>query len=222
MLRYGWKKDAPFVEDVEPPTPVYCILTECEVSGHAIELRHVDESGRARASVLDRDGAPVTIPVDTHHHDMGDYFPGPGRFAVIARDARGRIEARNDYYVRSQGDRPRTPSPAEALRDERDAERAARRTAEAAARSAEARCSEIEARFSMANQRAEVLSVKLDRFMAQHEEVLIREQRRRQAAEEALAELRRRAMQAGAVESFDRIVGVLAKHFVPDGEGADE
>lgn len=146
MLKYGWsRRDR---REQERREPVYCVLTESEVTAELLEMRHVDEKGRIGAVALDMEGQPIEIPVESTHDDMQSFFPGPGRFAVIARNARGRIEGRNDYTVWQDGGQPLPRNQIEVYRDERDAERKARRAAEAEMETVQKRNDELHERSS--------------------------------------------------------------------------
>ncbi len=209
MLKYGWsRRDR---REQEQREPVYCVLTESEVTARWLEMRHVDEKGRIGAVVLDMDGQPIEISVESTHDDMQSFFPGPGRFAVIARNAKGRIEGRNDYTVWQDGGEPLPRNQIEVYRDERDAERKARRAAEADMETVQKRNDELHEALAEKTQRMAAMAAETQRQRDEFGKALADERQRRLDAEEALAALRDLADQAGGLEALARLSHLLAR-----------
>lgn len=86
------------------PEPRDCVLTESTVCTDRIFIHRVGRNGRLREAVLDRHGHRLSVPVDTDDrafHALAQVeMPNQiGHFAFIARDHRGRFQARRDFWL---------------------------------------------------------------------------------------------------------------------------
>lgn len=193
------------VVQIEPVEPQYSPLLDKMVETGILEVRHVDAKGRMGPWASSPTGERLWLPVETDLPELRFMLPGPGRYAVIARDYRGRHLGRNDIFARESGqpDPWRQPTEYERLkaefarerkrRDEIEAklradvqtERDARREAERAAREAAEERDRLQRELEMMTWTAE-----------RHERAVESERRRRQATEKACAAAKKNAAES--------------------------
>lgn len=124
MLRIAFAAVPEANADTAPPEPCYCVLTESTVRARWIHVHRVGSNSRLREAVLDRNGQPLRLPVETDERTFleiarAELAEEAGRFAFVARDHRGRYQGRRDFWLyRSEAERAqilkrRAPTPAE-------------------------------------------------------------------------------------------------------------
>ncbi len=165
-MRYVLRPNAHTAALEEPPAeiePIYSTLIESWVHTDQLDLHHIDRSGRIREAARHTNGRRVVLPAGAGLGEFHAYVRDVlthlrGRFALVARNQRGRFEARRDIDLfeteaewLAMRDAPE-PTPHEALCHARDAERERREAAEreveqarAAEADAVARIAELEA-----------------------------------------------------------------------------
>ena len=83
MLKIWWYGQ-PLVEPAEPCEPIYAPALDRVVACGALEVRHVDASGRMRKQVVDSAGHPLWLATELDPTTLARRLPGPGRYAVVA------------------------------------------------------------------------------------------------------------------------------------------
>jgi len=194
MLRISFnavpKADPDYAERNTPPEPRYCILTESEVCARWIYVHRVGSTGRLREAVRDGDGNRLMLPVHADErtfHEIAELEMARevGRFAFVARDHRGRHQARRDFWVyRDDAQRAHLlswPTPLEQTQADLAETNRLREVAEEALATEQARREEAEAALHAEEQRSEALQ----RALA--EAITLAEDAQRQVAEVAEA-----------------------------------
>lgn len=232
MLQIAWNSREAF-EAAEPCEPQYSPILDKVVEAGILEVRHVDASGRIGKRAADPHGQPLWVSVDAEPTDLRFVLPGPGRYAVVARDHQGRHLGRNDVFAREIGqpDPWRQPTAHERLKDELARERARRRAAEEGARAERARRLEAESTTRQLTAERDRLQRELQREKARaehHEKATTAERgRRRQAEADLVAERtrkaereRRRQAAADSAAEKTRQPGITAKELMAIGTWA--
>ncbi len=201
MLRITWYGKA-IVEARPPCEPVYAPALDDVVACGALEVRHVDAGGRMRELVLDEEEKPLRVPVDMEPAYIGQKLPGPGRYAVVARDRSGRHLARNDIYAEEDGHPGpwRKPTVIERMKAELVEAREAQRQAERKAREAEARALQAEAQVCALRSERDRYKLDLEaerQLYTRSRDKAATEHKRRLEAERALATEKRRRVEHG-------------------------
>lgn len=196
MLMISWNSHEAF-ETPEPCEPQYSPILDKMVETGILEVRHVDQGGRMGKRVADPDGHPLWLSVDAEPANLRFLLPGPGRYAVLARDHQGRHLGRNDIFARESGqpDPWRQPTAHERLKDELARERERRRSAEQEARAERAQRLEAESAVRRLKAERDRLQSDLQREKeraARHEEAVTTKRKRRRQAEAALAAEKKR------------------------------
>ncbi len=177
----------------EEPGYTYSVLIEGFVRAETVFIHHVGSNGRVREAVYDRSGRRFKVPVTV---DLYAFIPVmrvemadmPGHYAFVARDAKGKMRGRRDFWLwRDDAECARVmgapaPSPMEELEQALAAETRRRQAAEQAAHEAHRAFERMRAQVAHRDRRIDQLKARLDRRASRAERAKARRARTRETS----------------------------------------